>query len=162
MEPTETTPEISSPLPPAQKAGAARRLSGGLIDVAAVLGAGIVYTLALGSEQESSGGLSFSLNDKVVTGGSAWLFVGLAMFYFVVAEVATGRTMGKVLVGTKVQMADGRRLTPGAAVVRNLFRVIDGVPYAIPNLLGFIVVASTEDKQRVGDLVAKTVVVITD
>lgn len=100
-----------------------------------------------------------TINDTTVTGGLAWLFIALAFASFVVAELASGRALGKAVTGLRVQMADGSPLRPGAAVVRNLFRIVDGVPYVVPNPLGFIVVASTDKKQRVGDLVAKTVVV---
>lgn len=140
-------------------ANPARRLASGLIDVAVILVAGVAYTLVVGGSPSEGGGLVFTVNDQTVSGGPAWLFVGLAALYFVVSELATGRTLGKLFTGLKVEMADGTPLRPSAVIIRNLLRVVDGLPYVVPNLLGFIVVASTKRKQRLGDLAAKTVVV---
>lgn len=161
MEPAEST-SVAVPgpaLPSVAHANPGRRLASGIIDVVVVAVAGVAYTLALGTEQQIDGGLQMTINDKTVTGGLAWLFVASALLYFMMAELASGRTLGKAFTGLRVQMADGSPLRPGPVVVRNLFRIVDGIPYVVPNLLGFIVVASTEKNQRVGDLVAKTVVV---
>jgi uncharacterized RDD family membrane protein YckC len=157
MEP-ETVPTDAAPTGPVG-VNPSRRLASGLVDVVAIIIAGVSYTLSLGKEQGVEGGIQMTINDKTVTGGLAWFFVALALAYFVVAELATGRTLGKAVTGLTVQVADGSPLTPGAAIVRNLMRIVDGVPYILPNLLGFIVVASTDKRQRIGDLVAKTVVV---
>ena len=56
-------------------------------------------------------------------------------------------------------MADGSPLTWGASLVRNLLRVVDGLPYCIPYVLGLILAATDAEQRRLGDRVAKTLVV---
>jgi uncharacterized RDD family membrane protein YckC len=90
-----------------------------------------------------------------------WIWVlsliipGLFMFpYFAIAEAIFGFTIGKWAVGAVVVMDDGSKLTPKAAIIRNLVRVIDRLP--IWHLLGAVIVGLTDSNQRIGDMVAKT------
>lgn len=156
----EYTPSVdgleSNPQP--APAGAARRLVAGLIDVAAVLVAGVVFAAAFGSDQPK-GTLSMTFNDKVVNDGGVVLFVALVLVAFYVTEAATGRTVGKAMTGLRVTTRDGQRAGAGAILIRTLLRPVDGLPYIVPNLLGFIVLASTEANQRIGDRLAGTIVV---
>ncbi len=147
--PTTTAHPVANP---------GRRLGAGLIDILAVLLAGIVYTLTFGSEQPK-GSLNMTVNQRVVNDGGVLVFVLLVLVAFFVAEALSGRTLGKALTGLRVTMSDGQPVTPSAVFVRTLIRPIDGLPYVIPNLLGFIVVASSARNQRIGDLVAGTIVV---
>ena len=68
-----------------------------------------------------------------------------------------GQTPGKRLFGLRVMDVDGRRLAPYQVVLRNLLRVVDQIPllYLVGAATGFL----TARWQRVGDLVAGTVVV---
>ena len=45
------------------------------------------------------------------------------------------------------------------AAVRTILRFLDEIPYFIPYLLGAILIWSSEEKQRLGDRIASTVVV---
>jgi uncharacterized RDD family membrane protein YckC len=71
--------------------------------------------------------------------------------------MATGRTIGKKILGLKVVSVDGTRPGVGRIAIRTLFRLVDWLPFF--NLVGFILVVSLKSRQRLGDLVAKTVVV---
>jgi hypothetical protein len=68
-----------------------------------------------------------------------------------------GTTVGKMIFKVKVLSEDGNRCGPGRAAVRNLLRFIDALPFLY--LIAFILIARSERKQRLGDRVAKTVVV---
>ncbi|HYX30222.1 MAG TPA: RDD family protein [Pyrinomonadaceae bacterium] len=79
--------------------------------------------------------------------------------YFAVFEwVWRGQTPGKRWLKLRVIREDGRPISFFEAVVRNLLRVVD---FLVPPFysIGLISVFATERDQRVGDLVAGTVVV---
>ena len=78
---------------------------------------------------------------------------------FVILQGLTGRTIGKLLARICTVDAAGRPCGIGRATVRWLFLVVDAFPYFVPMLVGFIVTVSSRNRQRVGDLVAKTWVV---
>ncbi|MBI1753156.1 MAG: RDD family protein [Acidobacteria bacterium] len=68
-----------------------------------------------------------------------------------------GRTLGKRWVGLRVLMTDGRPVGWSPSLIRNLLRVVDGLPGAYT--VGLISVLLTRDFQRIGDIVAGTLVV---
>lgn len=68
-----------------------------------------------------------------------------------------GQTIGKYLRGIVVVKADGSQCTWGASVGRNLLRIVDVLPSFY--IIGAVVALATDRHQRVGDLVADTVVV---
>ena len=76
--------------------------------------------------------------------------------YFVVLEGLFGRTVGKRLFGIVVVSRDGSAITLRQSAVRNLLWVIDGL---LNYVVGLIVMLIAEDRQRLGDLVAGTLVV---
>ena len=79
--------------------------------------------------------------------------------YFAVFEwIWRGQTPGKRWLKLRVIREDGRPISFFEAVVRNLLRVVD---FLVPPFysIGLISVFATERDQRVGDLVAGTVVV---
>jgi uncharacterized RDD family membrane protein YckC len=87
---------------------------------------------------------------------SAWV---ISIAYFTILEGTIGATVGKLVVGLRVRAEDGTNAGFGSALVRNLLRVIDAVPYALPYLLGAIFVWTSPTRQRLGDRIAKTVVI---
>jgi uncharacterized RDD family membrane protein YckC len=104
----------------------------------------------------ASGTVTFSLASAV--GG----LVSLAVFvlYFTLLEGHYGQTVGKMAVKIKVvREADGAPIDYSQAAVRTILRFLDLIPYIIPYLLGAILIWSSEEKQRLGDRVASTVVV---
>ena len=100
-----------------------------------------------------------------VTGGGwpvAVVFAQFAMLpvlflYFVVFEGHFGRTPGKALRGIVVVKKDGSPCTWGGAVVRNLLRYVDVLPFLY--VVGIVVSYLNEDNQRLGDIGGGTVVV---
>lgn len=70
-----------------------------------------------------------------------------------------GQTIGKHLRGIVVVKSDGSQLTVGAAVIRNLLRIVDSLP--IFYVVGIVVAFLTDDNQRIGDVASNTVVVHT-
>lgn len=92
---------------------------------------------------------------------SALLIILSAVFvlgYFVLFEgLREGQTPGKRRLGIRVVRDTGYPVTLGAAVVRNLLRIADFLPP--PYLIGGAFVAIHPRAQRLGDLVAGTLVV---
>lgn len=80
--------------------------------------------------------------------------------YFVLLEALNGgRTIGKQLLGIRVIMDTGHPVTPTAAVVRGLFRLLDCYFPLLPLLPGLILIFLHRRNQRLGDIVAGTIVV---
>jgi uncharacterized RDD family membrane protein YckC len=94
-----------------------------------------------------------------------WLAAGLilAVFlfnwgYFVLFEAFwAGQTPGKRAAGIRVIQLDGRPLSLFESMARNLLRVLDILPG--PYAVGAIAIFVTRRNQRLGDLVAGTLVV---
>jgi uncharacterized RDD family membrane protein YckC len=82
--------------------------------------------------------------------------------YYVVMEATRGATVGKMALGLKVVKADGSKPDFGAAIIRNLLRIVDSIPFFIPYLLGAILIWTSPTRQRLGDRVANTMVVRKD
>lgn len=98
------------------------------------------------------------------TTGILLLIVFLAQWcYFAVLEGWKGTTPGKALLGLRVVTLEGRPITFASAALRNLLRAADALPvshfwWAIAPA-GLISMLATDRNQRVGDLVAGTMVV---
>ncbi|OAQ51348.1 transporter [Natrinema mahii] len=86
-------------------------------------------------------------------------FAGLVatLVYGFLLEGLYGYTPGKYLLGLVVIKSDGSNCTIGASVLRNLLWIADALPTL--NLVAMVLILRTDDNQRVGDLVADTVVV---
>src|SRR5689334_13142444 len=91
-----------------------------------------------------------------LTGAPALLFFLVAFGYFTVMEKTMGATLGKKALGIKVVRENGEAMDWGAAIIRNLLRIIDGFFFY---LVGAIVVWVSKKRQRLGDMAAKTLVV---
>ena len=79
---------------------------------------------------------------------------GIVGVYAAVFEALSQATPGKRLTGLSVVREDGRRCGLGAIVIRNLARVIE---FHFPPAV--FLLAVTVNRQRLGDLLARTVVV---
>lgn len=91
------------------------------------------------------------------------VLLGFMLFYGYFAAFEwlwRGQTPGKRLLGLRVISASGHPMTPYQAAVRNLLRIVDQIPglYGV----GIVSVLLTDRSQRLGDLVAGTVVVRED
>lgn len=79
--------------------------------------------------------------------------------YFALFEALWGgRTPGKRLLGLRVIFETGHPVTPQAALVRNLVRIVDLQP-GVSGLVGLLFVALHPRGKRLGDIVAGTIVV---
>ncbi len=96
---------------------------------------------------------------------STWVFavlilLGFVLYYGYFAAFESlwgGQTPGKRAVGLRVISVTGQPITPFDALLRNLLRIVDQMPgiYAV----GVLSIFFTSRNQRLGDLVAGTVVV---
>ncbi|MDH5588626.1 MAG: stage II sporulation protein M [Gemmatimonadota bacterium] len=94
-------------------------------------------------------------------GRAALIFAGFLSFwgYFFLSEgLFNGRTLGKRWVGVRVIGQGGTPITLQAAALRNLLRIIDLQP-AFTGMLGLAFIGLHPRGQRLGDMVAGTVVV---
>jgi uncharacterized RDD family membrane protein YckC len=87
----------------------------------------------------------------------AFVVLAALFVYGFLLEGLYGYTPGKYLLGLVVVRSDGSNCTLGASLLRNLLWIVDALPTA--NLVAIVSILSTDDNQRVGDLVADTVVV---
>jgi uncharacterized RDD family membrane protein YckC len=78
-------------------------------------------------------------------------------YYAAFESIWVGQTPGKRALGIRVISVSGQPITPFAAILRNLLRIVDQMPgiYAV----GVLSIFFTARNQRLGDLVAGTVVV---
>lgn len=84
---------------------------------------------------------------------------GLFFGYWFVSELAwNGQTLGKKAAGIRVVMLGGFPVTTGAALIRNLIRLIDMLPPPIC-FVGLSSMVLSKNYQRLGDIAAGTVVV---
>jgi len=124
-----------------------------LIDIVILVGLLIVVGLAFGKAHTHGGSASVHL-----TGVSALIWALLAFAYYTIAEALGGQTLGKLLLHLRVRSAAGDKASLGPVVLRNVLRIVDGLPLFY--LVGFIVMLSTGSRaQRIGDLAANTIVI---
>ena len=89
-----------------------------------------------------------------------WFVITFAVitFYDVFFEVFnSGRTPGKLLNGLRVVRLEGQPVNFVTSVIRNVIRPIDFLPTTY--LLGAVVILATKKNQRIGDVVAGTLIV---
>jgi uncharacterized RDD family membrane protein YckC len=129
-----------------------RRIGAALLDILILALAFVAWSAVTGGATSGDGRINFSLH-----GGAAVAWFGFAWLYYIVCEAAWAQTPGKRALGIAVASEDGGRATVGEIVIRNLLRVIDGLPLLY--LLGFLVALTGGKHQRLGDRAANTVVV---
>jgi len=100
-----------------------------------------------------------------LAGGWATALIVLLLFllfwgYFTLFEALnTGRTPGKQALGIRVVMDTGRPVTAGAAVVRNLVRLLDCYFPFLPFVPALVMMFVNRSNKRLGDMAAGTIVV---
>jgi uncharacterized RDD family membrane protein YckC len=80
-----------------------------------------------------------------------------ALYHPVLEVLMKGRTPGKRIAGVRLVNRDGGVPGAGALLIRNVFRLIDGLPFAY--CVGLITVMVTRHSLRIGDLAAGTLLV---
>lgn len=135
-------------------AGLGTRIMANLLDIViayttfALLAAIIVAVSALGGKDIQG------LGSAIVS----ILAFAFPLLYFVLFEgLWNGQTLGKKAFSIRVRMIDGTAIRFGAAVGRNLMRAADFLPFGY---FGGVVAMFTNPRaQRIGDLMAGTIVV---
>lgn len=93
-----------------------------------------------------------------------WTAVPAAAIYFlyhpIVELIMGGRTPGKRIAGIRVVMRDGSPPGAGPILVRNVFRLIDSLPFAYA--VGLIACFTTDRQVRIGDMAAGTLLIYDD
>jgi uncharacterized RDD family membrane protein YckC len=80
-------------------------------------------------------------------------------FYHIVLEVLMqGRTPGKRMAGVRIVTRNGGTPSVGALLIRNIFRLIDCLPALY--LLGLLICIVSEQRVRIGDMAAGTLLVL--
>ncbi|NLV07735.1 RDD family protein [Haloarcula rubripromontorii] len=77
--------------------------------------------------------------------------------YYIYLEGTYGQTIGKMTLDIVVVTEDGDPIEYGPAAIRTVLRIVDALPAFY--LIGIVAVLVTDRKQRLGDIVADTVVV---
>ena len=143
-------------------AGPARRLSAYAIDLALCYGAVVALGVIVAILFLGARGGSDALESTMKMGVGLLLVVLFAVqwVYFVVLEASRGTTPGKAAMGLRVVTTSGRPIGFTAAALRNVLRAADALPafYAV----GVASMALSPRFQRLGDLVAGTMVIIPD
>lgn len=115
--------------------------------------------------------LAFLVSGIIVTGITAklvpsqWMAlqavaaVGGYLGYFFVFEALISMTPGKLATGVKVCAFDGSRCTPKQVLIRTSFRIIEVNPFT-GGLIGALCIVFSRNRQRLGDMVAGTIVVL--
>lgn len=147
--------EAAPALPAPAYASIGERLLAQIVDVALAFGLFFFIGMSLaprfGGTTESGFELEGWPAALVITVTSVPLLA-----YFVLAEGLFGATLGKIVAGIRVERLAGGKIGFTPALLRNLLRVIDVLAIY---LVGAIVIMVSKHKQRVGDLVAGSVVV---
>ena len=152
-----------------------KRIGAYLIDVALGWVVFVVAFLALHERENKAFGpvcgdgdspvLCFEDGNSVyfASGGNAagvfLVTVGYWVFTGVILQGLTGGTPGKLMVGLRViDKTTGKLAGLGKSAVRTVMWIADAIPFVIP-LVGLITGVVSSGHRRVGDMVAKTLVV---
>lgn len=84
------------------------------------------------------------------------IFFLIYIGYYTYLEGTRGQMVGKMITKIKVVREDGGEIDIRTAFIRNILRIIDGF---FVYLVGAILIWRSSKKQRLGDTIAKTVVI---
>jgi uncharacterized RDD family membrane protein YckC len=146
-------------------AGPARRLLAYLVDLILCYAAFAVFAFVVAL---LAGGTGLLLTDGGILGMGVGLLLvvlfAIQWVYFAALEAWTGRTPGKRALGLRVVTAMGRPIGFRAAALRNVLRAADALPLTysagLLSISGLVSMSVTRRFQRLGDLVAGTMVVV--
>ncbi|MGD0433346.1 MAG: RDD family protein [Acetobacteraceae bacterium] len=133
-------------------AGIGIRVVEGLVDLFVCLVILYAVAAATGHTTSDEGSIGFEMWGMPALVGYALCFI-----YFIVFEAAWGATIGKFVTRLRVvRESDGAPIGWRDSIIRNLFRIVDGL---LLYLVGFLIICFVKKHRRLGDIVAGTVVV---
>jgi uncharacterized RDD family membrane protein YckC len=83
------------------------------------------------------------------------------LIYYLLFEAFWSRTPGKFFMGLKVRRLDGGRCNLRDSAVRTLLRIVEANPLLLGGIPAGIAILSSARNQRLGDMLARTLVVST-
>ena len=131
------------------KAKLGSRILASLIDYTIIIIFYIIYVYKFG-EQNDEGGYT-------VTGLSALIPFVFWFVFLIVVESLFSATLGHLIMGLKVTNIDNTRIGFIESLQRHIVDIIDFIPFGIPAI---ICINNTPNNQRIGDLWAKTIVIV--
>lgn len=133
----------------ARHAGLGSRILAYIVDIVIVIILNIILAgvllVAMGTDGTSIVGLLGTI-------------VNFGYFIYLEAE-NNGQTIGKSVVNIRVVSDTGQDIGMGTSAIRNILRIIDALPFLY--LIGIILIAVSDESQRLGDMVGDTHVVET-
>jgi len=93
------------------------------------------------------------------------VFVLIGFLYWVMfTRSRDGQTLGMMLMDLRVISKGGGPANGAQLTIRWVCLIFDAIPYTWPftGLVGFIVILASRDRQRIGDHLARTLVIATD
>src|SRR4051794_8154077 len=87
---------------------------------------------------------------------------GIYTMYFIVLEALWSRTLGKWFQGLVVRKLDGSPCDWKAALIRGALRLVEVNPILLGGLPAGLTIIASARKQRIGDMLAGTLVVRND
>jgi len=131
-----------------------RRILAGLIDFLPLVIAFVVLAATIGQLGEDEWG-----NFQVRLYNEGFLIFALfALAYYMGFEALTAASPGKMIMGLRVIKVDGSSYGLREVLIRNLLRIVDGFFFYV---VAVVAIAITQKRQRIGDLLAGTLVVAT-
>lgn len=137
-------------------AGVGSRAAAVILDLLVLAAGGLVAALALAAGPGLTG--SEWLSSLGGTAAILLLFLLQWGYFFIAEGFFGGRTLGKKWIGLRVIGQSGVPITLQAAALRNLLRIVDFQP-AFSSIVGLGLIVFHPRSQRLGDIVAGTVVV---
>jgi uncharacterized RDD family membrane protein YckC len=129
-----------------------RRIAATIIDYTVICAFSFWFIWTFGEPNEQGG--------RSITGWPGLIPVFFWFVWLVVAETSSGTTLGHMLMKLKIVSVHDEKITFGQALIR---RICDGLEITgCFGLIAFLLVKTTQSHQRLGDLLAKTLVVDQD
>jgi uncharacterized RDD family membrane protein YckC len=135
-------------------AGLGSRFGAALVDVVIQ---GVLLLILLLALTMAGSTLSGDLSVFLMGVGALALALIVLGYYIVFEALNGGRTPGKAVFGIRVASVDGAPVGLGAVSLRTLMRLVDFLPAAYA--VGAIAIVTNSRNQRLGDMVANTVVI---
>ena len=138
-----------------ETAGVASRLFSGVIDALAQLALLMLLAIVVALGLSAAGGVSVQVHQAIL---AILVFFVIFLYPLLSEMLSRGRTLGKAAMGLRVVTVEGAPIRFRHAALRSMGGLVDKwVPPG--GLVGIFFVLATPTRQRIGDLLAGTVVI---